>query len=54
MNKPYHSGRFSPAKPAPNYQRYELEKYYWKLGHPEATPAQYVAACMEIAKRLGV
>lgn len=55
MTKPYHAGRFAPAaRPAPDWRRYEYEKYLWHIGHPDATPAEYEAACTEIAKRLGI
>jgi hypothetical protein len=33
---------------------YEQEKRRWTFYHPEATPAEYSAAMLEIARRCGV
>lgn len=35
-------------------ERYELEKRQWQSEHPEATPAEYSKAMMELARRLGI
>lgn len=37
-----------------SFQNYELEKRHWISAHPEATPAEYSQAMLEIARRCGV
>ena len=36
------------------HEHYELEKRIWASQHPEATPAEYSAAILEIARRVGI
>ena len=37
-----------------NYNRYEILKSTWIANNPQATPAQYQAAMMAIARKLGL
>jgi hypothetical protein len=37
-----------------NYSLYEALKAAWVLAHPDATPAQYTAAILAIARRCGL
>ncbi len=37
-----------------SYQQYEAAKAFWIRANPNATPAQYEAACKRLAKQLGV
>lgn len=49
-----HSFGNAANKATTSHQRYELEKRQWQSQHPEATPAEYSTAMLEIARRCGV
>lgn len=36
------------------YQQYEAAKAFWLRAHPNATPAEYEAACKRLARVMGI
>lgn len=37
-----------------NYQNYEFAKAFWLKANPNATPAQFEAACKRLAREMGI
>ena len=37
-----------------SYQQYEQAKAYWLRTNPNATPAQFEAACKRLARQMGI
>ena len=44
----------SPVDSAPPARRYEALKAAWKAANPDATPAEYQAAMIALAKKAGL